>query len=61
MLLAVKESFLIRFCTFYAYTRPRYQVSIYRTIGPLVIELQTVYFNGPENKDAPKIAVIMLI
>ena len=27
---------LSRFCMFYAYTRPRYQVSIYRTIGPLV-------------------------
>ena len=28
---------LIRFCMFYAYTRPRYQVSIYRTIGPLFL------------------------
>ena len=27
---------LSRFCMFYAYTRPRYQVSDYRTIGPLV-------------------------
>ena len=27
--------FLIRFCMFYAYTRPRYQVSVYRTIGLL--------------------------
>ena len=25
-----------RVCIFCAYTRPRYQVSIYRTIGPLV-------------------------
>ena len=25
-----------RFCMFCAYTRPRYQVSVYRTIGPLV-------------------------
>ena len=25
-----------RFCIFCAYTRPRYQVSVYRTIGPLV-------------------------
>ena len=28
--------FLFRICMLYAYTRPRYQVSIYRTIGPLV-------------------------
>ena len=28
---------LIRFCMIYAYTRPRYQVSVYRTIGPLVL------------------------
>ena len=27
---------LIRFCMIYAYTRLRYQVSVYRTIGPLV-------------------------
>ena len=27
---------LIRFCMIYAYSRPRYQVIIYRTIGPLV-------------------------
>ena len=25
-----------RFCIFCAYKRPRYQVSVYRTIGPLV-------------------------
>ena len=25
------------FCMFCAYTRPRYQMSIYRTIGPLVL------------------------
>ena len=25
-----------RFCMFRAYKRPRYQVSVYRTIGPLV-------------------------
>ena len=30
------QSFLSRFCMFCAYTRPRYQVSVYRTIGPLV-------------------------
>ena len=28
---------LSRFCMFCAYTRPRYQVSVYRTIGPLVL------------------------
>ena len=30
---------LIRFCMIYAYTRLRYQVSVYRTIGPLVFLL----------------------
>ena len=29
---------VIRLCMFCAYTRPRYQVSIYRTIGPLIDE-----------------------
>ena len=29
--------FFSRFCLFCAFTRPRYQVSVYRTIGPLVI------------------------
>ena len=33
--------FLSRFCMFCAYTRPRYQVSIYRTIGPLVLRMAT--------------------
>ena len=28
---------LIRFCMLYAYTRLRYQMSVYRTVGPLVI------------------------
>ena len=28
--------FVSRFCLFCAFTRPRYQVSVYRTIGPLV-------------------------
>ena len=32
--------FLSRFCMFYAYTRPRYQVSVYKTIGPLVNMLE---------------------
>ena len=35
------QPFLFRICMFCAYTRPRYQVSVYRTIGPLV--LQTWY------------------
>ena len=26
-----------RFCMFLCFTRPRYQVSVYRTIGPLVL------------------------
>ena len=30
------QSFLTRFCMIYANTRPRYQVSVYRSIGPLV-------------------------
>ena len=33
------KSFLSRFCMFCAYTRPRYQVSVYRIIGPLVFSL----------------------
>ena len=28
--------FFIRYCMFCAYTRPRYQVRIYRTIGPRI-------------------------
>ena len=27
---------------FYTYTRPRYQVSVYRTIGPLVYKLYLI-------------------
>ena len=30
---------------FYAYTRPRYQVSVYRTIGPLVADCQHGFRN----------------
>ena len=30
------SSIVTRFCMFCAYTRPRYQVSVYRTIGPQV-------------------------
>ena len=33
-----------RFCMFCAYTRPRYQVSVYRTIGPLVCLFFLVLF-----------------
>ena len=29
---------------FCAYTRPRYQVSVYRTIGPLVVVVVRVFF-----------------
>ena len=31
------QSFLIRFCMFCAYTRPRYKVNFYRPIGSLVV------------------------
>ena len=30
---------------FRAFTRPRYQVSVYRTIGPLVLYLQDKYYS----------------
>ena len=30
------SAILTRFCKFCAYSRPRYQVSVYRTIGPLI-------------------------
>ena len=33
------QPFLFRICMLCAYTRPRYQVSVYRTIGPLVFFL----------------------
>ena len=32
--------FLSRFCMFCGFTRPIYQVSVYRTIGPLVTNYQ---------------------
>ena len=38
--------FVFRFCLFCAFTRPKYQVSVYRTIGPLVCVfkvLQCIY------------------
>ena len=35
------QPFLFRLCMVCAYTRHRYQVSVYRTIGPLVFNLQT--------------------
>ena len=34
---------------FCAYTRPRYQVSVYRTIGPLVFNLIFFIFAGIED------------
>ena len=33
-----------RFCIFCAYTRPRYKVSVYRTIGPLVMSSYSLIF-----------------
>ena len=30
----------------YAYSRPRYQVSVYRTIGPLVFYLKIIIFTA---------------
>ena len=35
-LIALMKICVSRFCMFCAYTRPRYQVSVYRTIGPVV-------------------------
>ena len=42
------QPFLSRYCMFCAYTRPRYQVSVYRTIGPLIyfIFLEVVVVGG---------------
>ena len=34
------QSFLIRFCLIYAYTRPRYEVSVFRFNGPLVVSVR---------------------
>ena len=37
VVLEITRPFVTRFCMFFfAYTRPRYQVSVYRPIGPLV-------------------------
>ena len=37
--------FSINFCLFCAYTRPRYQVSVYMTIDPLFFFLDFHFFN----------------
>ena len=34
----VYSAILSRFCMFCAFTTPRYQVSVYKTIGPLVVQ-----------------------
>ena len=41
------KPFLYRFCMFCTYTRPRYQVSVYRTIGPLVLFLMVMCGTWP--------------
>ena len=48
---------------FCAYTRPRYQVSVYRTIGPLVLSvLLTIHYdNRPMQYTAILMAVKMTI
>ena len=41
-----------RFCMFCALLRPRYQVSVYRTIGPLVyFDIRMILGHGQENLD----------
>ena len=45
----VCSAIFIQVCMFYANTRPRYQVRVYRTIGPLVnlcniLELNMIIF-----------------
>ena len=46
------QPFLSRFCMFCAYTRPRYQVSVYRTIGPLVlVAIDPILFELAVKKD----------
>ena len=37
------QPFLFKICMFCASTRPRYQVSVYRTIGPLVFIYGDMY------------------
>ena len=50
------QPFLSRFCMFCAYARPRYQVSVYRTIGPLVLYIIKFTF-----LQVARIALITLI
>ena len=40
--LEITQPFVIRICMFCAFTRLRYQVSVYRYIGPLVIYIHLV-------------------
>ena len=43
----MRQLLLIGFCMLYAYARPRYQVSVYRTIGPLVFAVPlSIKFNN---------------
>ena len=37
VVLKITQQFVTRLCIFCAYTRQRYQVSVYRTISPLVL------------------------
>ena len=47
----------------YAYTRPRYQVSVYRTIGPLVFKweqnIQPLVFSSPVQSTGRAIVVTL--
>ena len=45
--------FVSRFCLFCAFTRPRYQVSVYRTIGHLVLFHHRKYLCHERNKMRP--------
>ena len=49
------QSFIIRFC---AYIRPRYQVSVYRTIGPLVSLFYSNYSLSETNMVLTEAAVM---
>ena len=40
----VYSAIFSRFCMFCAYTRPRYQMSVYKTIGPLVLSLFSIWW-----------------
>ena len=39
----IMQPFITRFCTFCSYTPPRYWMSFYRTIGPLVFSFFETY------------------